>query len=294
MSNYLCLSYAYRVTMQADPGSRTCALSSCVHATTRRSPCGGDYSNTLNLELTFCWWTVCSCFNDIKGMFTRIYDNLRPGGWAEFQDAVFEPVGEDAAADDFVRNSTYAHYFQKLCDGGLAHGRDFRAAYHFKDWMLEAGFVDVVKVTILVPLNAWPLNSEDKMIGNWFCTNVLKFLDGSSKLLEAGGVPRDQVPGFLDQVKDNLTDLRLRGYTEREFINLVPPKKNDLQPRKAFFSSSCPSGGDAAKLVSDYVYYGHKPGGPDVVANNTIQPTAEDISTRHVKISPPQHPMHWR
>lgn len=153
-------------------------------------------------------------------MFTRIYDNLRPGGWAEFQDAVFEPVGEDPAADDFVRHSTYARYFQGLCAGGMAHGRDFRAPYHFKEWMIEAGFVDVVKLTILVPLNAWPLNPEDKMIGNWFCLNVLKFLDGSSKLLEAGGMPRDEIPGFLDKVRENLTDLRLRGYTERELYSL--------------------------------------------------------------------------
>lgn len=162
---------------------------------------------------------VCTCFNDIKGIFTRIYDNLRPGGWAEFQDVVFEPVGEDAAADDFVRNSAYAQYFHRLVAGGKAHGRDFCAPYYFKEWMLEAGFVDVVKVTILVPLNAWPLNPEDKTMGSWFCLNVLKFLDGSSKLLEAGGMSREKIPAFLDQVRENLTDLRLRGYTERELTD---------------------------------------------------------------------------
>lgn len=30
---------------------------------------------------------VCTCFNDLKGMITRVFDHLVPGGWAEFQDA---------------------------------------------------------------------------------------------------------------------------------------------------------------------------------------------------------------
>lgn len=171
-------------------------------------------------------------------MFTRVYENLRPGGWAEFQDAVFEPVGEDPNADSFVRNSVYAQYFHGLVAGGHAHGRDFCAPYHFKEWMIEAGFVDVTKLTILVPLNAWPLNPEDKMMGRWFCSVVLKFLDGSSKLLEAGGMPREEIPGFLDQVRENLTDLRMRGYTEREYNTwFFLKKKNSFLLSRLFLAS---------------------------------------------------------
>lgn len=34
------------------------------------------------------WYSqVFTCFTNIKGMFTRIFDHLEPGGWAEFQDA---------------------------------------------------------------------------------------------------------------------------------------------------------------------------------------------------------------
>lgn len=161
---------------------------------------------------------VCTCFKDIKGMFTRIYDNLRPGGWAEFHDVVFEPVPADNLHPHdaaFVRNSTYARYFEGLCEGGRAHGRDFRAPWYFREWMVAAGFVDVVKETIRVPLNGGGDEDEDQL-GRRFCANLLRFLGGSAKLLEAGGMPRGAIPAFLDEVRANLTDVRLRGYTERE------------------------------------------------------------------------------
>lgn len=48
---------------------------------------GQDRAPETDANLGFLLMTVCTCFNDLKGMIIRVFDHLVPGGWAEFQDA---------------------------------------------------------------------------------------------------------------------------------------------------------------------------------------------------------------
>lgn len=154
-------------------------------------------------------------------MFTKIYENLRPGGWAEFHEALFELVPESPASEEFIRNSAFSKYNKFGMKAGMAYGRDFMCAAHFKEWMIEAGFEDVVKVTILVPLNAWPTDPKDKIVGSWFSLNLLKTLNATSKILQDGGLPAEDVPGFLEEVRQDATNANMRAYIERKFYPLL-------------------------------------------------------------------------
>lgn len=46
-------------------------------------------------------------------------------------------------------------------------GRNFNAAKEFKRWLTEAGFVDVVEKQYFSPVNGWPVDRNDKLIGHW-------------------------------------------------------------------------------------------------------------------------------
>lgn len=163
------------------------------------------------------WRLMCTCFSDIKGMMAKVYGNLKPGGWAEFHDVAWELVGADDEASAVLDGSALAKFFRYAVAGGTAFGRDFEAGRKYKEWMVEAGFEGVVERQVLAPVNAWPLDPVDRTIGNWFCVDVHRVLDGTTKLLEAGGLPLAEVPSFLDDVRESITSREMRVYCPRKW-----------------------------------------------------------------------------
>lgn len=155
---------------------------------------------------------VCSCFHDYPAMLTRIYNHLRPGGYAEFLEYAFEFVGADAAAEAVYQASSFARFIRCVVAGGATHGKDFHSGRKLKNWMIEVGYVDVVEQQFLVPLNQWPLDPTDKTLGGWSSLNWLKFLGGTTKLLAAGGVPLEEIPALLEEVRRDITSWNMRVY----------------------------------------------------------------------------------
>lgn len=145
-------------------------------------------------------------------MLTRIYNNLRPGGHAEFLEYAFEFVGTDATAKACYEASSFRNLIQCIVAGGAMHGKDLHSGRKLKKWMMETGYVDVVEQQFLVPLNQWPLDPIDKELGVWSSLNWLAFLDGTTKLLAAGGVPLKEIPLLLKEARQDITSRNMRVY----------------------------------------------------------------------------------
>lgn len=163
------------------------------------------------------WRLMCTCFADMPGMIAKVFENLAPGGYAEFHDVAWELVGADAEAAGVLRGSALQRFFGLAVAGGAAFGRDFEAGRKYKDWMVAAGFEGVVETQVLAAVNSWPLDPVDRAIGTWFCLDVHRVLDGTTKLLEAGGLPLAKIPGFLDEVRESITLRTMRVYCPREW-----------------------------------------------------------------------------
>lgn len=110
-----------------------------------------------------------SCFTRAKDMVHTIFDNLKPGGWAEYQDAAPEIIPLDDSVKELVENSAVAEVYRLFVKGAAsgAYGRDIMVSRHYKSWMIEAGFVDVVEEQGLCPFNAWPQDPRDHDLGRW-------------------------------------------------------------------------------------------------------------------------------
>lgn len=90
---------------------------------------------------------VVTGFDDHTTVIKKAYDNLRPGGWIEFNDVLFQLFCTDGTAD-----GTHIQKWSELVlQAGDAIGRDFRAVAKYKQWLLEAGFVDVKEEIIPCP-----------------------------------------------------------------------------------------------------------------------------------------------
>lgn len=125
-------------------------------------------------------------------------------------------MGENEAAEEVVRNSALKRWCELGVAGGAKFGRDFRAPQKYKQWMIEAGFVDVEEKQILVPVNTWPVDPVDSHIGGWFSLDAQKGVKGTTKLLEAAGLPTNEIPDFMNEVCDNVTHRAMRAYSPRK------------------------------------------------------------------------------
>jgi hypothetical protein len=70
-----------------------------------------------------------------------------------FQDVLYECVGADKAAETALKEDPYSYrkWLQRAVLGFQKIGRDIAVTKKYKDWLTEAGFVDVTETLILTP-----------------------------------------------------------------------------------------------------------------------------------------------
>lgn len=82
-----------------------------------------------------------SCFDDHRTIIRKSFDNMRPGGWIELMDPVFQTLCDDNTLD----GTQLQRLNRIMIEAGLAIGRDLNKPLNYKQWLLDAGFVDVVE-----------------------------------------------------------------------------------------------------------------------------------------------------
>lgn len=155
---------------------------------------------------------VATAFADHKAVMQQVFDNLEPGGWCEYDDYSFENVA-DPGSEAFVAASPATKYLQLLVQGLVKLGKDPWATRKYRRWMAEIGFVDIVEKQILCPVNGWPLDPEDRLLGHFTRLGGDKGILGSVKLMVAAGMPQEEIPAFLDIAVRSWTDPRYRAYS---------------------------------------------------------------------------------
>ena len=83
---------------------------------------------------------VCGSVADWPKFFAQAYHNLKPGGWLEMQEYQTWVFSDDNTIEKapFVRD-----WCRGVDDGSMKFGKRFRTAQLHKQWMQEAGFIDV-------------------------------------------------------------------------------------------------------------------------------------------------------
>ena len=77
---------------------------------------------------------------DWHRLYTQAYDHLKPGGWLEMQ----EYDAWIRSDDGTIENATYVKQWQERCDeASLIFGKKLNVAERQKEWLIDAGFVDV-------------------------------------------------------------------------------------------------------------------------------------------------------
>lgn len=129
---------------------------------------------------------------------------LKPGeGWVECCELMSQPFSDD---NSITPDWTFAKWEEWMDFATTKVGRPLRMGHRIKQWMIDAGFVDVKEVVTKVPIGSWPADKQLKLIGKAWADLVCDTLAAASykTFNEVLQWDRDAIEVFLADTRSSL------------------------------------------------------------------------------------------
>jgi SAM-dependent methyltransferase len=149
---------------------------------------------------------------DEKHLFWQSHEALKPGGWLEISEIAL-PL---RCQDKTLKGTALLRWHDEMMRASVAIGTPFDKPHSYRQWMEEAGFVNVQEVVKVLPLNTWPKDPRLKDLGLWQWSNLQSGLNGFSLALFTKGLgwSRSEVDDLLADVRQDIADRNIHAYWE--------------------------------------------------------------------------------
>ncbi|KAI1028478.1 hypothetical protein LB503_002073 [Fusarium chuoi] len=146
-----------------------------------------------------------------KSYFTKIYQNLAPGGYVELQDVDVIMGSDDGTLKE---DHTMYKWCRLLDEAAGKFNRSFERTTNFKDMLKEVGFVDVVETRYKWPTNHWPKDKKYKELGQWNNVNAASALEAltMAPFTRGLGWSREELEVFLVQLRQDWNNPKIHAY----------------------------------------------------------------------------------
>ena len=137
---------------------------------------------------------------------------LKPGqGWIECCELMPEPLCDD---NTITPQWTFAIWEKWMDHGSKQAGRPMRVAHNIKQWMIDAGYVDVHEVVGKIPIGSWPANKTLKEIGKAWADLISDSLASASykTMSEVLNWERNNIELFLADTRHSLKNRKVHAY----------------------------------------------------------------------------------
>ncbi|RYP65560.1 hypothetical protein DL770_008972 [Monosporascus sp. CRB-9-2] len=153
-------------------------------------------------DFIFCRY-MAACIKDWPKLVQSIFENLTPGGWAEFQDFDLQYYSEDGS---LTESHDTMKWINTLLGAARKIGRDPCPGVSLEKWVKEAGFKNVTHHRFRFPIGPWPRDPKMKEIGMYNLTQVLQGLEGFSLRLfcDVLGWRQEEVVVLTSKVRKEL------------------------------------------------------------------------------------------
>lgn len=122
-------------------------------------------------DFIFCRYMTL-CVLDWPRMVGNIFNSLKPGGWAEFQDFNLQYYSEDGS---LTKDHKTLIWINTLLDAANQMGREPSPGPRLEGFLQDAGFQRVQHYRFKIPIGPWAKDPHLKDIG--MC-NLAQILDG--------------------------------------------------------------------------------------------------------------------
>ncbi|OAP61314.1 hypothetical protein AYL99_03515 [Fonsecaea erecta] len=145
---------------------------------------------------------LASSVRDWPRLVQQSFQNLKPGGWAEFQDWDTKMYSKD---DSLPEESALYKFHHYTCGRRTAAGYDSQPGPKLEGWLRDAGFINVHVVKLPIPLGTWPKDTTYKQVG--IC-NYLQFQAGMEGIAIGCLVRTEPDPWSIEEVQALLAEAR--------------------------------------------------------------------------------------
>ncbi|KAL2220618.1 S-adenosyl-L-methionine-dependent methyltransferase, partial [Thermoascus aurantiacus ATCC 26904] len=129
-----------------------------------------DWAESQPYDYIHCRYMTGS-IRDWPRLVRQCYNNLKPGGWLEFQE--FDP--NLYSDDDTLKPNNNVTYMLKLLSEACDKvGRTLNPAPSFKRWVEEAGFKNIEQKIFKSPIGTWPKDRRMKEIGAFMAVDFIE------------------------------------------------------------------------------------------------------------------------
>ncbi|KAL1622953.1 hypothetical protein SLS56_008561 [Neofusicoccum ribis] len=144
-------------------------------------------------------------------LIKQIYENLKPGGYIEAKETDAWATSDD---DTIPASSNLMRWQERCFAASRMLGLSPTAPEQLKQWITDAGFVDIQERQFKLPFNEWPKKPELKQVGRYQLVQYLDALEpyALGLLVEVLGWSREEVEVFLVGLRRDLKDRRIHGY----------------------------------------------------------------------------------
>jgi hypothetical protein len=153
---------------------------------------------------------LATCFSSHLAVIKSAFAALCPGGYLELQDCVVPFCCLDASM-----SGTHLEKWSNMMYHAVASmGRDWGRVANYKQYLEDAGFVDVVEKKFEWPLGTWAKGTRMKMLGLWYREDLLAAMQGASLaiLTKALGMDKEMGEELLVKVREDVMSNRIHAY----------------------------------------------------------------------------------
>lgn len=154
--------------------------------------------------------------SDWPALYKKAYDHLKPGGWFEDHEADIR-THSDVVGDD--PDHIYNRWNRTFLDSGEKQGKTLKIGIgsRMKNYIVDAGFVNVVERRIRIPIGPWCKDKKLKQIGRYLYAFIDQSLEGFALFLLTKILDwkYEECQVFIAQMRDAIKNYRnLHPYLE--------------------------------------------------------------------------------
>ncbi|KAF5615166.1 methyltransferase [Fusarium tjaetaba] len=154
---------------------------------------------------------------DWMKFYKQALNNMKPGGYMEMQEYDAWIFSDDDSCD---RAPWTMEWVNKLDEASKMFGKQINVAKYHKQWMIDAGFEDVVERVYRIPIGPWAKDPTLKELGKFELTHMQMSVESHTPALftRVWNYSHDQVMVLMEGVKREFRSRELRLITSYRFI----------------------------------------------------------------------------
>ncbi|OBT41953.1 hypothetical protein VE00_07487 [Pseudogymnoascus sp. WSF 3629] len=126
------------------------------------------------------WRVLSGSIKDWPRLYSQAFKHLKPGAWLEAQEHDVRVSSDD---DSVERATEVVDWLSTVDRASEVFGKKMDVADKQKQWMIDAGFIDVRDDVYKVPLGRWPRDPRLKEMGLYFQTQSVDAVEPVSMAL---------------------------------------------------------------------------------------------------------------